>query len=197
MFNRNQSYLVGLFSIALCLGSTQAMAVTNPWSPDQTTVPVEVEVLPMASIDFPDGTGGLHLYVPPATSTLPSSGVRFVVQGNATAWVTAAPDQFLFVNPYVVGNTTFPGRYLGRAVIGSGAEIGYNLQVEFPLLEYRALPGTNGGGTSANPVNMPSYGGEVTGYLHLIASHRWTPNGSMPPVGDYTGNIVVTLGAGP
>lgn len=197
MIKRKASCLAGSFCIALCLGSVQAMAQANPWAPSQTTVPIEVDVLPMASIDFPDGTAGLHLYVPPATSSLPSSGVRFVVRGNAMAWVTAAPTEFMFVNPYVLGNTNFPGRYLGRAVVGTGEDIGYNLQVEFPLSEFRALPGTNGQGTPANPVNMPSYGGEATGYLHLLASHRWTTDGSMPPVGDYTGDVVVTLGAGP
>ena len=166
----------------------------NPWAPLQTTVPVTVLVEPMAQIVFPVGAS-LHLYVPPANSTLPDNGVPFTVSGNANATVTAAPSAYIFVNPYIVNNNPLPSRYLGKATHALGYEIGYNLAVEFPAdgVSYHFLPSTNGASTSPATVNVS--GGPVAGFIHMQASHRWTPNATMPAVGDYNGSIIVTLTA--
>jgi hypothetical protein len=148
----------------------------------------------MAQIAFPSGAN-LHLTVPPANSTLPDEGVPFTVSGNANATVTAAPDAYLFVSPYIVNNNPLTPRYLGKAVHINGWEIGYNLAVEFPAdgVSYHFLPPTNGASTSPATANVSA--GPVPGYLHMQASHRWTPNATMPAVGDYHGSIVVTLTA--
>jgi hypothetical protein len=189
--------LWALFILVLVGSTGEPKAQSNPWSPLQTTVPMTVTTLPMAEIQFPDGTDALHLTVPPATPTLPAAGLRFIVRGNSLAWITVKPDAFIQVNHYVLGTTDFGSRYLGKAELPGGDLIGYNLQVEFPIGDFRALPGTDGVGTPINPVNMPAAGGEVSGYVHLLASHRWTPNGGMPAVGDYVGDVIVTVGADP
>lgn len=177
--------------------ASAGFAQSNPWSPNQTTVPIEVQVLPMAAITFPNGTGGLHLYVPPANSTIPSSGLLFEVLGNASASVTAAPSEFVFVQQYILNNNINLGsRFLGKASLPNGEMIGYNLQMEFPIGQFSAPNGMNGIGASSPPVNIAAAGGMAPGFLHLLASHRWTPNGGMPSVGDYTGDIVVTVVAG-
>jgi hypothetical protein len=192
--SRELELLIGATAM-LALSGAAASAQSNPWSPSQTTVPIEVEVTPIAEIQFPDGLGGLHLFVPPANSTIPSNGLRFLVRGNALASVSAAPDQFLLVQHYITGpgNVDLGPKYLGRAERAGGEPIGYSLQVEFPVGSTRSLPLTNGNGTVPLTVDMVAAGGEETGYLHLIASHRWTPTGGMPSVGDYFGNIVVTV----
>jgi hypothetical protein len=184
-------------AIAIALSAAPALAQSNPWAPEQTTVPIEIEVEPIAEIQFPDGVDGLHLYVPPANSTIPSNGLRFLVRGNALASVSAAPDQFMLVQHYITGptNVDLGPKYLGRAQHTNGETIGYSLQVEFPVGSTRTLPLTNGNGTIPLTVDMVAAGGQETGFLHLIASHRWTPTGGMPSVGDYFGNIVVTVSA--
>jgi hypothetical protein len=183
-----------MIASAAVIGLALPVAAANPWSPLQTTVPVTMFVQPMAQIAFPSGAS-LHLYVPPANSTLPDNGVPFTVTGNANATVTAAPSAYLFVNPYIVNNNPLAPRYLGKATHTLGYEIGYNLAVEFPAdgVSYHFLPSTNGASTSPATVNVS--GGPVPGFIHMQASHRWTPNATMPAVGDYNGSIIVTLTA--
>lgn len=192
-----------MFFAAIGTAGTMLLAVvpaggqTNPWAPLQTTVPLSVEVLPIAEIQFPEGVNGLHLYVPPANSTIPDTGLHFKVRGNALAWVRAQPDEFMLIQSYYVGNTNVGPRYLGKGELPGGGTIGYNIQVEFPVGIFANLNIVAGQPTPANPVDMVAAGGEVDGFLHLLASHRWTADGTMPGVGDYLGDILVTVGADP
>ena len=64
--------------------------------------PVDVNVLPFATLQIV-GNNVLHLDIPPAGSTIPASGVDFVVTGNAHATLTAEPDAFMEVGGPVSG----------------------------------------------------------------------------------------------
>lgn len=163
----------------------------------QDVVQVGITVTPIAEISFPDGQE-LYLLVPPPGSTIPDRGVRFVVSGNAMASISAKPDSFLHVASYMVGNFDFGPFYLAKATNSSGAEIGYNLELRFPVPVggVAALTGNDDEGTSPLTANVAAAGGQLTGIVHMEASHRWTADGTFPLPGMYEGTIVLTVTAG-
>lgn len=183
------------FVLTFVLVPSPALAETNPWAATHTNVPVTVQVLEIAEIQFPNGTSGLGLTVPPAKSTIPSTGLKFFVRGNSTAWVSAKPEEFVLVQSYIVQGSDEGPFYLGKAVGPNDNVIGYNLMVEFPVFNYSGLTGNDNEGTPAHPVSVKNVA-QKTGYLHLLASHQWTPDGSVPAVGVYRGDVVITVGAG-
>lgn len=177
-----------LFGMAL-LGSTsssQAQQVTN----QIYQAPVEVQILPIAELEF-IGPTLLHLEIPPAGSTWPSAGVKFRVTGNASASVSASPDEFIEIPA--------TDQFMGKAVRLSDAQaIGYGLLLEFPKTGpgYQAagLPGTDGDGTTSLTVALN--GGQRQGAIQLSADPSWNPDGSAIPLpGLYVGEIVLTLTA--
>lgn len=180
------SVIVG--AMLLALPTTFAMA------DDPHQVNVNINVLPIASIAI-IGSNLLDLTVPPSTSTVNTSGtVSFVVTGNASATVQAAPSEFVNI----------PGQgWLGKAVLNSGI-VGYQIQLTFPSV-----------GMMGSPIaisTLPTYDQEATvppltvsllptgqraGKIDLLASAGWTPDGGLPLPGVYVGDIVLTVTASP
>jgi hypothetical protein len=157
---------------------------------------VNIEVLPFATLEF-TGPPLLYLEIPPtSSSTIPGSGVPFEVTGNATASISAAPHQFMFI-PHVGSS----GAWMGKATQG-GEDLGYRLQVEFPdegvagsSIQVGQLPGSSPDGTTPLTVDLTLTGGMRAGIIHLIANKTWTLDGGIPLPGLYEGTIVLTLTA--
>lgn len=153
---------------------------------------VEVVVEPFAYLEFV-GSNLLHLEVPPSGSTAPSSGVRFVVTGNAIATVTAEPTDFMQVDGE---------GYVGRATLGTEG-IGYKLEVRFPRLgasgspvQIAGLPGFEAAPTTPLSVDLTLTGMQREGEIHMETDPYWTPHGGIPLPGTYTGSVTLTLIAG-
>ena len=181
---------------ALWIGVSSSTVLAGPGDSDQ--VSIGIRVTPIAMIEFPQGNE-LWLRVPPDQSTIPSAGVRFLITGNAMATVTAEPDDFAWIQHYIIGGFDEGPRYLGKAIrAGHLDEIGYNLQVEFPVGVYGGgLPPDNPGSTPPLSLDMTSRpGGVAPGYVHMTASHHWTPDGGFPLPGVYSGTVTVTVAAG-
>jgi hypothetical protein len=150
---------------------------------------VNVAVLPFAELSIV-GSNVLSLTIPPAGSTIPSSGVKFLVMGNASATMTAAPSDFIQIG----------SQFLGKAVKGSD-QIGYNLELRFPSVGAPGSPKAAAGlpGFEAAPsyppltVNLATTGNQRAGEIHLEADPNWTPSGGIPMPGTYLGQIVLTL----
>jgi hypothetical protein len=150
---------------------------------------VNVAVLPFAQLNI-IGSNLLSLRIPPAGSTIPSSGVKFMVAGNANATMTAAPSDFIQIG----------SQFLGKAVKGSD-QIGYNLELRFPTVgapgspkAAAGLPGFEPGSTYPPlSVNLATTGNQRAGEIHLEADPNWTPSGGIPLPGVYIGQIVLTL----
>jgi hypothetical protein len=158
---------------------------------------VNVEVVPIAEISL-IGNGLLALKVPPAASTIPSTGVNFRVIGNASASLVAEPSDFV-----TIPTLNYPtGEVMGRAVL-NGNSLGYRLRLDFPSVGVEgsdfasaALPGYKVGPTQPPlSVNLTAFGGERLGSIHLVASHEWTPTGGLPPPGVYVGEVILTVTA--
>ena len=187
----------GLFSliIAGCMitGSMTSSAVkAQQISNDVFQTNVNITILPYAELEF---TGGnlLYLLIPPPDSTIPSTGVNFIVRGNATATLSAEPDDFIWIPS--------ENSFMGKAVIGS-EEIGYRIELRFPSVpmpgsppQYAWLPGFEQSGTSPLSVNLTLSSGARAGVIHMEASQEWTPDGAFPLPGIYEGEIVLTLTA--
>lgn len=151
---------------------------------------INLNVLPVAQLDIL-GSGLLYLEIPPSGSTIPSSGVRFVVSGNASASVSAEPDDFI----NIVGEGA-----MGKAVL-DGEAVGYKIELRFPRVgvvgspsRTAPLPGYEG---PAGPlaVNLMSTGGQREGEIHMEAHPNWTPTGGIPLPGVYVGEVLLTLTA--
>lgn len=200
MTKKNKPGPRGLACLAALLGAialpnaAQAQQVSN----DVFQTNVNIDVLPFATLEFTEtGTPLLYLEIPPASSsTIPGSGVPFEVSGNATASISAAPHEFMFI-PHVGSS----GAWMGKATQG-GEDLGYRLQVEFPdegvvgsNIQVGQLPGTSPDGTTPLEVDLTLTGGMRAGIIHLIANKAWTLDGGIPLPGLYEGTIILTLTA--
>jgi hypothetical protein len=153
---------------------------------------VNVDVLPVAEISI-IGPGLLYLNVPPPGSTVPSSGVQFIVSGNANASLVAEPSQFV----EVAGEG-----FMGKAVLNAG-DIGYKLELRFPKtgvplspVAIAALPGYEAGPTTPPlSVNLMATGGQRGGVIHMESDPNWTSDGGIPLPGLYVGQVTLTLTA--
>jgi hypothetical protein len=186
-----------ILSSALLAGGVTIGALNAPAQAQQLTdasylTTVTIAVLPVAQINITSGSL-LYLKVPPAGSTIPSSGVTFSVTGNASATLQAEPSAFVAV----------PGEgIIGKAVL-NGEEVGYKLELRFPsigmigsLPQYAALPQFQAGPTVPPlTVNLMASGGTRAGVLHMEAHPNWTPTGGIPLPGIYVGSVVLTLTA--
>jgi hypothetical protein len=176
----------GLACCAISAGHAQQ--ITN----SQYQTNVNVQVLPFATLDFVDSPL-LALTIPPAVSTIPAKGVRFLVTGNASATMTAEPNAFIDIP--VEGT-------MGRADL-NGESVGYKLELRFPSVgilgsppQYAALPGFAQGATVPPlSVDLTMSGGQRQGVIHMEASHQWTEDGGLPLPGVYVGNVTLTLTA--
>ena len=158
------------------------------------TVTVNINVLPRATLEFTDPDPLLYLLVPPAGSTIPSAGVEFTVTGNSMATLSAEPDSFMQIPAAQYPVVSFDP-YLGRA-IQSGQEIGYDLELRFPIPgPNTGLPLTSPGAAVSPQEDIAGAGGAVGGVLHLIANPNWTSDGGMALPGLYEGEIILTLTA--
>jgi hypothetical protein len=161
---------------------------------------VTVDVLPFALLAFDSVNPLLYLQIPPGSSTIPSSGVKFIVTGNADATLAAEPDAFVEVQ------TDDGLEHLGKAVLGPEA-VGYKLELRFPRASaplpgspntprYAALPGFEEGPTTPPlTVDLATTGQQRTGEIHMEAHHNWTPSGGLPLPGLYVGQVTLTLTA--
>lgn len=157
-------------------------------------VTVNINVVPFATLEFTDPDPLLYLLVPPPGSTIPSAGVAFTVTGNSMATLSAEPDSFMQVPAAQYPGVSFDP-YLGRA-IQSGQEIGYDLELRFPIPGPNpGLPLTSPGAAVSPQVDIAGAGGAVGGVLHLIANPNWTSDGGMALPGLYEGEIILTLTA--
>ncbi len=156
--------LVVACTTMLAFPSLPAVAQSTP---ESAAVNVNIQVLPIAELEFLDAPL-LHLEVPPPGSTIPVTGVRFRVVGNASAILTAEPDAFIEV----------PGEsFMGKAVLNSGA-VGYKIELRFPRLgapgspvHIAALPGFEEGPTTPPlEVDLTLTKGEREGVIHMEAS---------------------------
>ena len=186
-----------LFAVRAAAAAAAILAATGDHADAQQITnqayaqPVDVQVLPFATLQIV-GNNVLHLDIPPAGSTIPASGVDFVVTGNAHATLTAEPDAFMEVG----------GQYLGKANMGSES-VGYKVELRFPKtgtagspIQYAALPGYEAGATApALTVDLAATGMQREGEVHMEADPNWTPSGGIPLPGTYTGNVVLTLTA--
>ncbi|GGL71660.1 hypothetical protein [Wenxinia marina] len=184
----------GLLRTVLLAGAVAAGAASPgaAQSGDSASAPVEIMVVPYASLQFV-GTPLLSLSVPPPGSTIPSSGVLFDVIGNATATLQAEPDSFL----------TVPNEgFMGRAISG-GNSIGYKVELRYPRtglpgspVGYAGLPGFEEGPTvPALSVDLTATGGMRRGEIHMEAHPAWTVDGGLALPGLYEGQIILTLSA--
>jgi hypothetical protein len=153
---------------------------------------VNIQVAPIAELAF-TGSTLLYLKIPPAGSTIPSSGVGFVVTGNASATLVAEPTDFIAV----------PGEgIMGKAVL-NGEAVGYKIELRFPSLgvigsppQYAALPLYEEGPTVPPlSVNLMMTGGARQGMIHMEAHPNWTASGGIPLPGIYVGDVTLTLTA--
>lgn len=183
-------------ALALCLTSTYAeYSCAAPVTAPAVETDVNIAVLPVASLTI-TGSNLLYLDVPPSGSTVPSSGVSFVVSGTAHATLTAEPNAFM----EVASDTPGVDEVVGKAVLNSGA-IGYRLELRFPRTgvvgspaKTAVLPGYEAGPTTPPlTVNLMSTGGQRSGVLHMESDPAWTPDGGMPLPGVYVGEVVLTL----
>ena len=165
----------------------------SPAPPGNTaSTNIELQVLPFAHLEIL-GSNLLYLNVPPSGSTIPASGVSFVVIGNATATLTAEPDAFMELP--VEG-------HMGRAVL-NGESIGYKVEVRFPRygamgspIQYAALPGFSAGPTEPPlSVDLTATGMQREGVIHMESDPNWTPHGGIPLPGVYVGQVTLTLTA--
>ncbi len=168
-------------------------------SEDQFLTNVSIDIVPFAQLNF-QGGNLLYLLIPPPGSTAPSSGVNFVVTGNADATLVAEPDDFVLVNTQDEGQ-----QHLGRAVL-NGNSVGYRLELRFPrsgvgggnpqFPAFAGLPGFEEGPTVPPlTVDLTSTGNSRTGVLHMETNPNWTPGGGIPLPGIYVGNVTLTLTA--
>lgn len=175
--------LSGLLATSI-LGTHVARAA----DPD-STVPVTVTVLPMAMIQFIDPML-LYLEIPPPATTAPGT-VRFLVTGNASASLTAIPDEFVFIPSEAA--------YMGKAVLNSSV-LGYKVHLHFPSTgigqQSASLPGNDGVGTTPL-LTVALAGGTRQGEIRIDASPAWTPHGGMPALGIHVGEVILTLTAEP
>lgn len=160
---------------------------------------VNVDILAVAELAF-QGGNLLYLAIPPGDSTIPSSGVNFIVTGNADATLIAEPDAFVYVQ------TEDGPQYLGRAVL-NGNPVGYRLELRFPrsgsalpanptTMKAAFLPGYEEGPTTPPlTVDLSTTGQQRTGVLHMESHHNWTPDGGLPLPGLYVGQVTLTLTA--
>jgi hypothetical protein len=187
--NRVKSVGVALALFPLGVTASGAQQLNN----QQYTTNVNVQVAPYADLQFLD-TPVLKLDVPPPGSTVPSNGLKFKVTGNASATLTAEPDDFMEVPG--------EGPFMGRAVL-STSSIGYKLELRFPSggvfgspIQIGALPGFEEGPTVPPlEVDLTLTGGERLGVIHMESSQAWTEDGSIPLPGIHVGTVVITLTA--
>lgn len=183
-----------LSAVALVATSFLALPAHAQQAGASDIVHVNINVLPFATLEFVDTDPLLYLEVPPPGSTVPATGVEFIVIGNASATLSAEPDSFIQIPAAQYIGVGFDP-YLGRAT-QSGQEIGYDIELRFPI------PGPNTGlplsqeGPATSPlVDVAGSGGAVGGVLHLIADPNWTVDGGLPLPGLYEGEIILTLTA--
>ncbi|MCG5538891.1 hypothetical protein [Halorhodospira sp. 9622] len=171
-----------------------AMAqLANPWEADGAEIQMELSVDSFVELELLD-SALLRLKIPPPASTIPAEGVGFRVIGNASATVTAEPDDFVKVDG--------PEDWLGKATLGS-EEIGYAIELRFPRfgqpsspVQISTLPGFEPGPTTPGlTVDLTQTGYEREGVIHLEANENWTVHGGIPSPGVYTGHVTITVSA--
>ena len=180
--------LIGVLTCAPALAQ-----FANPWEADGAEVLMELSVGPFVELELLDAAL-LRLEIPPPGSTIPSEGVGFKVIGNASATVTAEPDDFIKVDG--------PEDWLGKATLGT-EEIGYGIELRFPRFgqpsspaQISALPGFEAGPTTpALTVDLTQTGYEREGVIHMEANENWTEHGGIPFPGVYKGSVTITVSA--
>lgn len=192
--HREKFYMKSL--VKLGVAGLVSIAVLHPAGAQQLSnegyqTNVNLALLPIAELEFVGGNL-LYLLIPPSDSTVPGSGVEFVVTGNADATLIAEPDEFVLVG----------SQYMGKAVLGAEA-VGYKLELRFPDTgapgsppnpQLAALPGYIAGPTTPPlTVDLASTQMERTGVLHMEADPNWTPHGGIPLPGIYVGEVTLTL----
>jgi hypothetical protein len=176
---------------AVALVASASGAEAQPVA-DDADANVLLTIMPIAALEIVGGNL-LYLEVPPADSTVPSSGVSFKVIGNASAILTAEPDSFVEVPA---------NGYMGAAYLNGNA-VGYKLELRFPSsgvvgspIQIAPLPGFEAGPTTPPlGVNLTLTGGERQGVLHMESSADWTEDGGIPLPGTYVGSVTLTVTA--
>lgn len=182
----------GLFAATFALALP---ASAQQISSSEFVTTVNITVVPFAALEFVDQNPLLYLEVPPAGSTIPSSGVNFTVFGNSFATLSAEPSSFMQVPTAQFFGVSFDP-FLGRAVSPAG-EIAYDFELRFPIFPFanNGLP-LNVAGPAVSPlVDVVGAGGSVGGTLDLIANPNWTSDGGLALPGLYQGEIILTLTA--
>ena len=186
MKRRNRSCVDS--AVALLAAASLAGTVGLARAATEAIVPVTVTVVPIALFEWLD-PALLYLSVPPPSTTPPGT-VRFRVTGNASATLTAIPDEFVFIPS--------EGAYMGKAVLGTSV-LGYKIHLHFPSTGVgqlsASLPGNDGVGTPPLTVNLA--GGMRQGEIRMDASQNWTPDGGMAAQGLHVGEVILTLTASP
>jgi hypothetical protein len=186
--------VVGALLATTAISTAQSQQISN--NVFQTNV--QLTIVPFAMLQFDDPSPTLYLEIPPGDSTIPSSGVEFVVTGNANATLVAEPSAFVEIPGVPSGQ-----RWMGKAALGTDV-VGYKLELRFPdsghsgpppsNIQFAALPGFEEGPTTPPlTVNLSQTAGSRTGVLHMEASHEWTPHGGLPLPGIHVGQVVLTL----
>lgn len=185
--------LEALAAVAMAL--TAFGATAQQITPSQYQVQTTITVVPYAELTFLAGSL-LYLKIPPGASTIPDGGVSFRVSGNAIASLTAEPSEFLQITTTVLNlGLGGPGTYfLGKATI-NGADIGYDLSVDFPMGfgNTARLPKNFAGPTPARLANVLP--GDVFGTIDLITNAAWSNQGQLPLPGIYVGQVTLSLTA--
>lgn len=176
--------------LAMSVGSIVSSAQAQQASNESYNVNVNIDVVPIAELEFLDPPL-LYLEIPPPGSTVPSNGVDFRVIGNARAILTAEPDAFIEIP--IEG-------FMGKAVLNGNA-VGYKLELRFPRtgvpgspIQIAALPGFEEGPTTPPlEVDLTLTGGERLGVLHMESDPAWNDMGTIPLPGIYVGAVTLTL----
>ena len=186
---------------------------------DTATVGVQIQIGPIAQLDFPEGTG-FELYIPSREEGLAGSGpfprgeephvdtaqIPFTVIGNAWVTVEAAPGAVLEPPP---GGPV--GRAFGDAPVGKafpddpdnqGVELPYRLWIEFPEGSSAHSPAGLGNPSGRNPTEHSISSanvarGPVSGIVHVVPGVIWGEIASQhfDNPGRYRGEVQVTITA--
>jgi hypothetical protein len=179
----------GTVACGVLLSQAQAQQVSN----EAFNVNVNVLVAPIAQLDFIDNPL-LYLEIPPPGSTVPASGVRFQVVGNASAILVAEPNDFIEIPTE---------GHMGRAVL-NGNSVGYKLELRFPRtgvpgsgIQIASLPGFEEGPTTPPlEVDLTLTSGVRQGVIHMESDPAWNDmGGTLPLPGLYVGAVTLTLTA--
>lgn len=182
---------------------------------DTATVGVQIQIGPIATLDFPEGTS-FELHIPSRAQGLGGAGpftrgpaphldsaqIPFTVSGNAWVTVAAAPGAELDApagGPVGRASGAGPG---GKALSDAGAELPYYLCIELePRKRGRSLAGL-GNPCGTNPTQHATSRanvarGPVSGVVHVVPGVIWGSIASrrFDNPGIYRGEVQVTITA--